>query len=88
MRNKKWEEGILMKEREKRTKMKWNKSENEKDTNKKIISLIFLQVKTAPDLTESSRSILIKAYIPRSILSKITPLKPSGHYMFHQFNIQ
>ena len=43
-----------MKEREKRTKMKWNKSENEKDTSKKIMRLIFIQVKTFLDFTESS----------------------------------
>jgi hypothetical protein len=46
-----------MKGREKRTKMKWNKSENEKDMSKKkiiIMRLIFRAVKTFPDLTESS----------------------------------
>jgi hypothetical protein len=54
MRKKKRKEGILMKDREKRTKMKWNKSENEKDTSKKIMRLIFIQVKTVLDLMESS----------------------------------
>jgi hypothetical protein len=43
-----------MKHREKRTIMKWNKPQNEKDPSKKIMSLIFIQMKTFPDLTESS----------------------------------
>jgi len=35
MRNKKRGEDILMKDRKKRTKMKWNKSENKKGISKK-----------------------------------------------------